>query len=447
MGNINKVRISRFAKQYQNSKVEYDKRWQRRDSNWSVEKKRSFIVSLFAGETLGSICVSNVQDSLDHFKETTDTESVKYFTGLLREGKKFVSIDGQHRTKAILEFLNGEFSITASIFDRQNNCYVSLKNTFWNDIVQKHPSIKQQFLGEDVNVEEVENISLDRLPEVFKSLNDGSALSRQQKRQASHRDIAATFKRLATSKVLSLALTTEELLVKAGTVTSKQASQAAVDELFVMCAMDMIREIRDESGATIPNPYKKGHLRAKELDAFYLQGKPTHRKFDEVDCPYISEEINRFEQILAGFVLPMVVASQQSQYQTTPRVTRGLFWALAHVSEWLYDNGYEINKANARELFDYVQQLDESLKKSSRVEYAKATTEGLDVKEYDYYHRQTQLPHQPDGRVSRKKTLIAALKDKVATTSVPGLKFKQPDHADFLTELIQKSQNSADLIA
>lgn len=448
MGYTRAVKLSDFIKRYNNSKVTYDKRFQRRDSNWSHDKKRSYIKSIARGETLGSICVSNVRESLHYFQDTTDKNSIDYFQGLLNEGIEYVSIDGQHRTKAILEFFEGKFSFSGLIFDTQSREWVTLENTFWSEIKEKYPAAAAQLEDAEINVEEVSRISLQRLPEVFKSLNDGTPLSDQQKRQASHREIAEYFKVLATSRLTLLAYndtTVEELLVKVQTFNQKKASQAAVDEFFVKLAMNMIRSIRDKSGSRVPNPYRKANFGKRELDEFYLLGKEGHISFSETDSPYIQEEMDRFTTIVADYFIPLLQSCQACNLEKRRPSNRAFSWALAHLSEWLYDNGYAIH--NPREFFEYVKEFEKSLVDDSKSEYWAAAQRDRSVKETDYYFRWINLPHQGVARTARKNELISKFKDKLVITTVPGIKLKQPDYADFVTEQIQKSQNPANLIA
>lgn len=448
MGYIRAVNLGDFIKRYNNNKVIYDKRFQRRDSNWSVDKKRSYIKSIFRGETLGSICVSNVRESLEHFQDEPDKGSIDYFQELLDNGIEYVSIDGQHRTKAILEFFEGKFSLTSKIYDVQSRQVVSLENAFWNEIQEKYPAAAEKFQDAEINVEEVNKISLARLPEVFKNLNDGTPLSDQQKRQASHREIADYFKVLATSKLSLLARddsSVEQLLVQVGTFNSKKASQAAVDEFFVKLAMNMIRSIRDKTGAEIPNPYRKANFNKRELDEFYLLGKEGHISFSETDSPYIQEEMDRFTEIVAEYFLPLLQSCQACDLANRRPSNRGFSWALAHLSEWLYDNGYALH--NPREFFDYAKDLEKSLIDDSKARYWKAASaRNANVKETDYYFRWINLPHQAPARTNRKKELIDKFKDKMAIAIVPGIKRKQSGYTALLTEQIQKSQKSANLM-
>ena len=92
----------RAAKKY---KVFYDPKFQREYGSWTLKQKRKFILSVFAGRNWGTIAVADIRLCLEYAKEENCKDSIKYYQDLLQAGYVYLSLDGQHRTKCVQEFL------------------------------------------------------------------------------------------------------------------------------------------------------------------------------------------------------------------------------------------------------------------------------------------------------------------------------------------------------
>ena len=114
------IKLKLFVKHFNNDRVYYDPKFQRRKV-WQSYNKNKFLESLTLDRLVNPIAVVEVDSCLKFSEELRDQNSIEYFGQLRNEGYKYVSIDGQNRTKFLIEFMNNECGVQGSFKDADDN--------------------------------------------------------------------------------------------------------------------------------------------------------------------------------------------------------------------------------------------------------------------------------------------------------------------------------------
>jgi hypothetical protein len=162
--NCKSISVNEFIAQYVAPKKDskgifWDDSFQR-PACWDNEKESSFIDSLIKGNAKNTIMVVNVKECLTHCDLQTESGQISaaYFGALLKSGYKYVSVDGNNRTRAIWNY--------------------------YNNIHEQDNDRKDEFLYSRINIIEIYESTVDDLHEIFINANRGEPVCPQNIRNA-----------------------------------------------------------------------------------------------------------------------------------------------------------------------------------------------------------------------------------------------------------------------
>jgi len=383
---MSNITVRNFVKKYASDKVYYDPSFQRRVV-WGSKTLSRFIRSLTNGTAkLTTIVVVNIRDCLDWARETGDQYSVSYYEPLVEQGYIYISLDGQNRSKKIIDFVNNEIAVSGNFYDVGDPANeIVVTNQFFKDL---SPELQLSIHNSMLTVEETGTLSRTQLSETFYSLNNGVPLNAQEKRNSIICPISEKVRQLSSRHAKGLARVVKGDLIP----------RMADDELVAHMSMVLLENK--------PAKNTSWGLSESDTDMFYNMGVDSD--IDDDDYPY--HGMDRVEEILHQWDL---VIQAQGVYPASKLVSAKMSWATLYACTWAYDNGYTINPDKRKEFFSALKKLDDGLATQSENSYATERTnymkKGLDpdeVKKNNYYFNWTGLPHQTAARQKRINELI-----------------------------------------
>lgn len=390
---MSNITVRNFVKKYASDKVYYDPSFQRRVV-WGSSHLSRYIRSLTNGTAkLTTIVVVNIRDCLDHAREIGDLYSISYYEPLVKQGYIYISLDGQNRSKKLIQFINNRIAVTGSFYDVGDPANeIAVMNMFFKDMP---PDLQLSICNSMLTVEETGTLSKAQLSETFYSLNNGVPLNAQEKRNSIISPIS--------QKVRQLSMKHSKGIVRV--VKSDFIPRMADDELVAHMSMVIMNN----------KPAKNNFwtLSESDTDLFYNMGADSD--IDDDDYPY--HGMDRVEEILNQWDL---VIQSQGVYPASKPVSAKMSWATLYACTWIYDNGYTINPNKRKEFFSALKNLDDELATESENSYTIERTrymhKGLDpdeVKKSNYYFSWTGLPHLIAGRQKRINELVKHISSSI----------------------------------
>ncbi len=382
-----------FIKTYNNKKVYYDPRFQRRYGTWTLAMKRKFIHSLNRGWVCQNIIVVNIEKCLDDEEVQADPQSVSYYKDLLNRGFKYISLDGQHRTKVILEFFEDGFTLIADDYVDADGAIVTGGNKVFSKLA---PRLKDQLKRlAHISVYELDAVRSGELSTIFLPQNPQKPLTAQQRRQALTTPVAAWVQNVAK----------DMQTVMSWFFKDDQIRDAYHDEAIAKMTMVLIRHYRSES---IPTLWS---LSEADIDAWYKVGDTYHEMEDE-GCDYSVTEFDRAKRILALWTRAMVEPFNYGE-KSRGKMPKHLIWPLLWACEYVEDAGKEIQ--DQRAFSKEVQFVHNTLSKESEAAWTVLANEAYQSADPDrrppakepYYFKQKGIPHRHLSREMQKATFVA----------------------------------------
>ena len=173
-------KLKLFVKQFNNDRVYYDPKFQRRKV-WQSDNKNKFLESLTLDRLVNPIAVVEVDSCLKFSEELRDQNSIEYFGQLRNEGYKYVSIDGQNRTKFLIEFMNNECGVQGSFKDADDNIKKYSTTIHFCHLPQR---LKDKIKDSLIEVKVLPPCLLKDLADLCIGTNSGVSLNAQELRQA-----------------------------------------------------------------------------------------------------------------------------------------------------------------------------------------------------------------------------------------------------------------------
>tara|TARA_R100000008_G_C3566109_1_gene159231 strand:- start:54 stop:1280 length:1227 start_codon:yes stop_codon:yes gene_type:complete len=388
--------IKRFLKEFNEKKVYYDPRFQRRVV-WDKNNTNKYFKSLTRGWAVTPIVVLDVESCIEYSESLGDESSVDYFENTRSKGYKYISLDGQNRTKHIEMVNNNAMTISGNLKDADGKFH-EIDNKFLKDMEQR--LIDHIVTICNVSVVVVKEATRSDAADIFQALNDGEPLNDQEKRQAIDTPIADFIRELS-----KLRETTSKRILQ-----EKKISRMEDDETYAKIMMVLFRKYRID-GEIIEKQYD---LSKSSIDEFYALGL-GFSNINDPQCPYLPSEIKRAKNIIKMFSSAIL---HQTKVPKSKLVPRKNWWAVLSACAWVYDNNYKIE--SYREFYDCLKNIDDKLATQSETQYSQcrnqmiATGQDPDqVTKQNYYFRWQQLPHQPGPRAQRKKALIGEVKNNL----------------------------------
>jgi hypothetical protein len=387
------ISFKNFVTTYTEDKVFYSDQFQRREV-WLPTQVSKFLNSLCLGwAQLTTIVLADIDMCLQHSKRQGDYASEVFYQDLLNKGYRWISLDGQNRSKSAIAFANNKKAVTSrkGFLDAAGNL-VPIDNKKFKDFPDRlHDRINDSL----INVQIAPPCFHTALSEQFQALNSGEPLNNHENRNSFGTPIAEW--------VRSTRVNLDGAMMR--TVKRDKAIRMLDDEL--VAKMTMVIMSNNPSGST-----NEWGLSDSEIDSFYRLGE-GFVGFDEKGSPYTQYQINRASKI---FDMWMHTITKQNFYKRSQMVSAKMYWAALYACEWAYDNNYSIPASSYEKFFDELKKIDDKLINNSENAYTQARNtaikNGIDpdtVKKGRYYFNWTGLPHQVGPRTDRIKALTAEI--------------------------------------
>lgn len=152
--------------------------YQRKGGVWTLQKKQLLIDSILNDYDIPKLYFHN-------YSSQQKEENGGRFD--------FAIIDGRQRIEAILEFINGDFSI-AEDFDYLADTTVRAAGLTYSDLAIEYPKIKIRFDSYTLPIILIETEDLDLIEDMFSRLNEAVPLNAAEKRNALGGPMAAAIR-------------------------------------------------------------------------------------------------------------------------------------------------------------------------------------------------------------------------------------------------------------
>jgi len=398
---MNNFNLKNFIKEFNDKKVYYDPRFQRRVV-WNTDNTNKYFKSLTRGWTITPIVVLEVDSCIEYSETVGDGPAAEYFEDVKSKGYKYISLDGQNRSKHIEDVYNSKTTVSGNLKDADGKFH-DIKNKFLKDMDQR--LIDHITTGCNVSVVVVKEATRDDASDMFQALNDGEPLNDQEKRQAIDTPIADVIRELSKEKKS----TSVRILPKA------RISRMEDDEIYAKMLMVLFKEYRVD-GKTVAKSYG---LSKFGINDFYNLGL-GFSNINDPECPYLLSEIDRAKEIIKLFSAVMLHQTKVPNSQLIPRKN---WWAVLHVCEWAFDNNYKIQDYS--QFYDYLKSIDDKLATDSETQFSvdrqKKIASGLDpdeVTKQGYYFNWRSLPHQASPRANRHEALIEEVENNLTNLTI-----------------------------
>lgn len=189
----NEQRIKEFLR-YDAREIAYDESFQRPPGCWTSRNYNGYIQSVFRAYSSTPITVACIEKCLRHSRRVKDEVSEQYYAKHSSRGNSYISLDGQHRTICLIEFVENKFAYSGEAIDDDGNV-INVKNKFYKDLPK---SFRDGFINKNIVFQKFERHLRHELPLVFKGLNSNSALTDQQLRNAQQTPFASWIRKIAT---------------------------------------------------------------------------------------------------------------------------------------------------------------------------------------------------------------------------------------------------------
>ena len=383
-----------FVRKFNSKTVYVDTRFQRREV-WDLYNKRAYLHSLSKNWVRHqNIVVADVAECLAYSQliDPADNNSYEYFTEILSQGYKYISLDGQNRSKTLEELRNNMLRYTGPICDADGETVI-----INNDTLSEMPQRVNDLIlkGDLISVEVVEEITREELHQFFRSYNAGCPLSKQELRHAEPtplspwiEDVAQRYMRDGTAARLH---------------APKDIKRMKNNELIVKMVMALTRNVGPHDTGLKP-PF---NLNSKDLDNFYRIGNDSP---DLINSPYDQTEQARALDIVGTAM--RVFKAQDMHTSPGDYIEKTEFWAVLIGCEYVYDQGLSIG--DLRSFYRHLCVINARLSDTAKVQYGQdevtANQNGTTPPSVeDYYHRWVNLPHQSGQRLRRQKALTGEL--------------------------------------
>ena len=150
------------------------------EGRWDSKQKIKYITSLVTGMAPSKIVIANIKKCLENAE--TDSYDFDYFNDWYKQKYENISIDGNNRTVAIQEYMDGKVSIKHGDYILPSGKVIQIDST--NDTWSKHPNDFRDYINDNVTVtvSEYSNATRADLTLLFLNINDGMSLNQQEMR-------------------------------------------------------------------------------------------------------------------------------------------------------------------------------------------------------------------------------------------------------------------------
>lgn len=389
--------VKYFSDHYISTKLIKVLRHFQRKVCWLEKEKKEFIISIFNGLATTPITLLDVSDVLQFLKRDNNEEESLFFRKHKDVG--FISIDGQNRSNAIVAFMQNEFSITGDIKNKDGKLE-SVQNVFYKDLSQR---LRDAFHDTNLQLTIITESTREEMHNYFLSINSGTPLNPQEKRNAFMTPMSEIIRTLAEDKEISKIWFYSKTLKAQKIANSFDAEWAA--KLYMTIAR----------GANKEKTFSTKSLNSNSLDEFYSLGVRTKLAWlKETHPEYSAEESARVRKILTK-VSNILEASSCHANTLSDRA----MWALVVSVAWVHDQpGYEIQEGSLVNFYESVCRADKSLVEKGDISFAKEVTQwhqngsqGPEPAASQFYRHRAGNMSDAKARMSRINMLLEELLD------------------------------------
>ncbi len=194
------MRCSELAAHQNNNRIFLDLSFQS-EERWSDKQRQNFMKSIFRNFVPSPITLADVDACAEYCAEKygKDSDDYDYFNYHRMKGIKFISIDGNNRTRALARFFNNEFSLSQTehvLKDIPQDAYKNWKPGKNNKRYNTLPTYVKDFLDSKCMITTyiIKDASMSDLTVLFLNINDGVTLNGQEKRNAIICEVAKTIR-------------------------------------------------------------------------------------------------------------------------------------------------------------------------------------------------------------------------------------------------------------
>lgn len=415
--NTNTISTKDFIKEFRINEGTYvDKSFQRR-SCWNVDRQRNYITAMYDRLNSTPIVAAEISSGIEAEKQQGSSGFAgrrayeKAKLGNTAIENNYVSIDGLQRTSAIEAFFRNEFTISGTFHDDSGNKHV-IQNQFYKDLPE---SLRTVFLNTVVQVTVHRYTRYDTLSKLFFGLNDGEPLNHTEKRNSIQTPVSEWIRKNSSegtrfSPLWNYIFTQEKL-----------SRMQDIDMLTGICMWLIKNHNTSVPAPFISNPSGKDKWYSLGIGHVEMtsEQKPS-------SSPYIKEEFSRVTDILE--MLQEITINQKQRDQN--KVPFASFYSLVFATEWLYDNGYYIQKQDCDRFYSKVlgwyrkKVIDaEQAKSKAEEEWIKKNPTNANkvsdhVNKYDYFHYYSKTPNNVVSRNKIVNDVTTWLRQNIKTLPV-----------------------------
>lgn len=362
-------------------KIATDESFERPHGCWKKENRNGFINDLFFGIASTPIVVAEVTSCRDYAIENNDDLSKSFYSDLIVDGKRFVSLDGKHRKECIIMFLENLHGYTGYVLDTLGNRRF-VRNKLFKDLNYQE---QQRFYNSQLCITTYTDLSRKDLSKVFLSLNANAALTNQHKRNALQTMMSGWTRKMSKQhQNLMISLFGEKSL-------PSMKPEEFISKLYLHCD-DVKNDVGDSS---LNRLYQNGI------------GKTWHEAYSGTSKQITQEVLKNLTSL--NSVIPI------------PKNRKVCFVLATHSA---VQSGFSID--NEQKFVTNVSKLDEKLEDLSRKKHVEDKLKDPEVSVASYYFEQMRLNWNHQYRFQRQNSLWEEiLKDpelygliKVATEAV-----------------------------
>jgi len=190
---IEKMTVDEFTQLKENCGIFLDESFQRGTdevSVWDIKQQSKFMKSVLSESAPSSFILVDVDAALEYHNEMgIDDESIEYFQEAQNNGYKYVSIDGNNRSIALLNFKKNKVKVPKGEYTLDDDRPVQV-NSSRNTYNTLNDKLKQKYLETDLLVVIYTKIAKNDMHKLFRNVNDGKHLNHQHIRQSHPSSIA-----------------------------------------------------------------------------------------------------------------------------------------------------------------------------------------------------------------------------------------------------------------
>jgi len=341
-------------------KIATDDSFERPHGCWKNSNKNGFINDLFFGIASTPIVVAEVTSCRDHAIDNDDNQSKVYYSNLIVDGKRYVSLDGKHRKECIVSFLNNFYAYTGWVVDTEDNQRF-VRNKLFKDLDYLE---QQRFLNSQLCITSYVDLSRKELAKVFLSLNSNSALTNQHKRNAEQTEMSSWTRNLTKQhRNLVITLFGEKSL-------PSMKGEEFISKLYLQC--DDVRS--DVGDGALNRLYKKG------VDKSWLESYSGISKQATVDVLNTLTAINSVVSLPKNKKVCFVLATHK-----------------VATSDFFVEDEQRFVSA--------VSKLDDNLEDRSRKQHVEDKEKDPEVSVAQYYFEQMRLNWNHQYRFQRQESI------------------------------------------